>query len=80
MDDQQVLDRIENLVTQERRLHSSHIERGLDEAERAELHRVEVQLDQAWDLLRQRRALRHAGMDPNAARERGEDVVEHYRQ
>ena len=37
-------------------------------------------LDQCWDLLRQRRALREAGYDPKAARERDPEVVERYEQ
>jgi hypothetical protein len=39
-----------------------------------------VQLDQCWDLLRQRRARRAAGQDPDAAAVRPADVVEHYQQ
>jgi hypothetical protein len=41
---------------------------------------VQVSLDQCWDLLRQRRALRNAGLDPDSARERPADVVEGYQQ
>jgi hypothetical protein len=41
---------------------------------------VKVSLDQCWDLLRQRRALRDAGMDPDAAATRDPQVVEHYQQ
>jgi Protein of unknown function (DUF2630) len=44
------------------------------------LDSVKVTLDQCWDLLRQRRALREAGLDPDAARVRDEDTVEHYKQ
>jgi hypothetical protein len=40
----------------------------------------EVTLDQCWDLLRQRRARRAAGQDPDDVAVRPEEVVEHYRQ
>ncbi len=49
-----------------------------DEAER--LKAIEVTLDQLWDLLRQRRALRGAGRDPDQAGIRPEGTVEEYRQ
>jgi hypothetical protein len=48
------------------------------EAERRRLAEVKIALDQCWDLLRQRRALRNAGLDPDAAEERPSDVVEGY--
>jgi len=41
---------------------------------------LKVSLDQCWDLLRQRRALREAGRDPGAADVRGPEVVEGYEQ
>jgi hypothetical protein len=44
------------------------------------LDALKVSLDQCWDLLRQRRALREAGLDPDAAAARPIDVVEHYEQ
>ena len=48
--------------------------------EHRRLAEVEQALDQCWDLLRQRRALREAGRDPGAARVRDPDVVEGYQQ
>ncbi len=48
------------------------------EAETAELKAAEVELDQCWDLLRQRRARREYGEDPNDATARSESVVENY--
>ena len=48
--------------------------------EHARLRRVEVELDQCWDLLRQRRAARDAGLDPEAADVRRSEVVENYEQ
>jgi hypothetical protein len=50
------------------------------EEEQRRLREVEVQLDQCWDLLRQRGARRDADDDPDAAEVRSADVVEHYDQ
>jgi hypothetical protein len=44
------------------------------------MHAVEVQLDRCWDLLRQRRARRQAGQDPEQAQVRPASTVEHYQQ
>jgi hypothetical protein len=78
--DQRVEDRIEGLIDREHELRRHAEGRGLDDAEQAELHQLQIRLDQLWDLLRQRRALRAAGQDPAAAHVRDEDTVEHYRQ
>lgn len=48
------------------------------EADAARLEEIRVDLDQLWDFLRQRRALREAGRDPDAASERSADMVEKY--
>ena len=78
--DQNLEDDIETLIAREHELRG-HVEgRGLDEAEQTELHRLEVRLDQLWDLLRRRRALRAAGQDPRTADLRSEEIVENYRQ
>ena len=78
MDDRQVLDRIGALVEEEHTLESQAIGEGLDQHEQARLHEVEVQLDQCWDLLRQRRAKREFGEDPDTAEVRSERTVEGY--
>jgi hypothetical protein len=78
--DQAVEDRIEDLIEREHVLRRHAEGRGLSDEEQSELHALEVRLDQLWDLLRQRRALRAAGADPEGAHIRDEDVVEHYRQ
>jgi hypothetical protein len=44
------------------------------------MHQLEVNLDQCWDLLRQRRALRSAHLNPDEAKLRDADIVEHYKQ
>jgi hypothetical protein len=81
MDDKTVLSRINDLVAEEERLlESSQAIEGLSEAEDARLKAVEVALDQCWDLLRQRRAKRHAGQDPDQAHLRDPAVVEGYEQ
>ena len=49
-------------------------------ADRERLSALEVELDRCWDVLRQRRALRSAGGDPDAASVRDATTVENYRQ
>ena len=80
MDDVEIVRRISDLADEEHRLERSHVGEGLSEAERERLRAVEVALDQCWDLLRQRRARRSAGQDPDTAAVRPEDTVEGYRQ
>ncbi len=76
--DQPVEDNIETLIAREHELRSHAEGRGLTEEEQAEQRALEVRLDQLWDLLRRRRALRAAGEDPSQADVRPEEVVEHY--
>jgi Protein of unknown function (DUF2630) len=73
--EQQVLAHVEKLVDEERQLLGQG-ERSAAEHDR--LARVQVELDQCWDLLRQRRALVEAGGDPQQAHLRPPDVVEKY--
>jgi uncharacterized membrane protein len=80
MDDRQLLDRIGALVEEEHTLERQASGDGLDEQEQDRLRQLEVQLDQCWDLLRQRRARRDAGLDPEAAQVRPEGTVEGYLQ
>jgi hypothetical protein len=80
MDDKQVLDRIGDLVEEEHALERQALGQGLDDDQEARLHEVEIQLDQCWDLLRQRRARRDAGQDPESAQVRPEGTVEGYLQ
>ena len=79
MRDGEVQDRIEQLVAEEHRLLDAHAEGdGLRPPEHERLAQIKVQLDQLWDLLRQRRARRSAGLDPDGASERDETTVEGY--
>ncbi len=81
MDDKTVLSRINELVAEEERLlESSRDIEGLSEDDDARLKEVEVALDQCWDLLRQRRAKRHAGQDPDDVELRDPSTVEGYLQ
>jgi len=79
MDDQQVLSRIDQLVQEEEQLlHRHEGGAGLSPDEHARLEELKVQLDQAWDYLRQRRALRQYGDDPDDASPRDAGTVEGY--
>jgi hypothetical protein len=75
--DQRVLSHIDQLVKEEERLYSQS---GLRADERARLDHLKVELDQCWDLLRQRRALREFGDDPDKAKVRPAKIVENYEQ
>jgi hypothetical protein len=77
VDEKDIFSRIHELVDEEHRLRESP--EHTDE-QRARLGEVEAHLDQCWDLLRQRRAKRQYGEDPDEARERPEPQVEGYLQ
>jgi hypothetical protein len=81
MADEKISERIEALVKEEHELldRGGH-ERGLDETGHARLQEIKVELDRYWDLLRQRRARRRAGEDPEGASPRDPDTLEHYLQ
>lgn len=78
MDNQDILERIQSLVEEEHKLRDESEDNGDDN--RARLAQVEAQLDQCWDLLRQRRAKRDAGENPDEAEARPISEVEGYRQ
>ncbi|MEV8440948.1 DUF2630 family protein [Actinosynnema sp. NPDC051121] len=80
MTDEELVARITQLVDEEHRLEGSRVGEGLSEDDARRLRDLEVALDQTWDLLRQRRARRAAGMDPDAAEPRDPGTVEGYRQ
>ncbi|HJR88103.1 MAG TPA: DUF2630 family protein [Acidimicrobiia bacterium] len=78
--DSQILSQINDLVDEEHSLRERHQGTRLQEEEQARLQEIEVELDQCWDLLNQRRALREFGADPNSAQVRDEETVERYQQ
>ena len=73
--DRQILRHIEHLVAEEHQLQQAAT---LPNAERDRLKHLRVELDQCWDLLRQRRAKREFGQDPGDAEVRAPGVVENY--
>jgi len=79
MDDALILQQIEKLVNEERGLRDPAKGELADE-ERARLESLEIALDQCWDLLRQRRALREFGGDAERAHARDATTVERYEQ
>jgi hypothetical protein len=74
--DRNVLGHIEELVTEEKKLYAQG---EMSDAERERLAKINVELDRCWDLLRQRRALREYGRDPDQAEVRPAKVVENYK-
>ncbi len=78
MDDRDVLNRIDELVQEEERLLHAHEGDGLSSEDQARMEELKVQLDKAWDYLRQRRALRQYGEDPDEASVRDGGTVEGY--
>jgi hypothetical protein len=84
MNDESILGRIESLVKEEHALIDREEGDAVDgealAVDRQRLESVSVELDRCWDLLRQRRALRNAGHDPDQAQARDVDTVEKYLQ
>ena len=80
MDDQQIHGTIEQLVAEEHELWDREAAGNATDADRQRLHDLKISLDQCWDFLRQRRALREAGRDPDDASPRAPEVVERYEQ
>jgi hypothetical protein len=80
MNDDQIRQHIEELVAEEHRLWDDEAAGGSSEDDARRLANVKVTLDELWDLLRQRRALRDAGQDPEVAQLRDEQTVENYEQ
>ena len=80
MDDSEIHEKIEQLVSEEHELWERESEGGANDMDRRRLAEIKVSLDQCWDLLRQRRARRDAGQDPELAEARPPDIVERYEQ
>ena len=80
MDDKEILAQINGLAEEERRLEEAHVGEGLSDDEQARMKTIEVTLDQLWDVLRQRRAKRDAGLSPEGVQTRSPETVEGYLQ
>ena len=84
MSDESITARIESLVAEEhelrRREEADSGETGRLEADQERLRSLQVELDRCWDLLRQRRARKEFGQDPEEAHVRDADTVERYLQ
>ena len=76
MEDEQVFNHIKKLTEREEHLYGKE---NLSDEDVAELHRTKSQLDQWWDLLRQRRALRDSDQNPKHAEMRTTDTIENYK-
>jgi hypothetical protein len=75
MNDASILQHVSALVDEEHRLRAQG---ATSSADAQRLKHVEEQLDQCWDLLRQRRAKREFGQDPSSAKVRDSGTVERY--
>jgi hypothetical protein len=80
VDDAAIRDRIEKLVAEEERLMREAEGQGPDETRHARLAEIKVELDQCWDLLRQREAHEEFGLDPDDSSPRDPGTVEDYEQ
>jgi hypothetical protein len=80
VDDSQIHGTIDRLVAEEHELWDREAAGNASESDRQRLRELSVSLDQCWDLLRQRRALREGGREPDAAEVRRPEVVEGYEQ
>ena len=80
MSDESIAARIERLVGEEHELRNREESDSAEalEADSARLRDIELELDVCWDLLRQRRALRDAGANPDRAEARDPNTVERY--
>ena len=76
MTDRTVLSHIERLVAEEKRLYAKGV---VSDSERARLNQIDIELDRCWDLLRQRRALREFGRNPDEAEVRAAALAERAR-
>ena len=80
VDDSTLRERIEGLVAEERRLLEDSVGKGPDDARHQRLQELKVELDQCWDLLRQREAHEEFRLDPENTSVRDENTVEGYEQ
>ncbi len=74
--DRNVLSHIEELVAEERKLYAKG---AISDDDKKQLDKINIELDQCWDLLRQRRGLREFGRNPDEAEARPAKIVENYK-
>jgi Protein of unknown function (DUF2630) len=75
-DDGLIMERIQRLASE---AHDLYAKGAFDPGDQERLRRIRIELDQCWDLVRQRLALREAGRDPDTAQVRSPDIVESYK-
>jgi hypothetical protein len=80
MEDPQIHGSIDRMVAEEHQLWEREAAGEATDSDRQRLEALRVSLDQCWDLLRQRRARREAGRNPDGAELRSPEVVERYEQ
>ena len=80
MEDPQIHGSIDRMVAEEHELWQREAAGSATDGDRQRLEELRVSLDQCWDLLRQRRARREAGQNPDGAELRPSEVVERYQQ
>ncbi|HJQ47780.1 MAG TPA: DUF2630 family protein [Amycolatopsis sp.] len=80
MTDKDIIGGIDALIAEEHELREKAVGAGLDDTDTDRMRHLETQLDQCWDLLRQRRARREFGEDSSGAQVRPAGEVESYRQ
>lgn len=80
MEDSELVRQIGELTDEEHQLERSHAGEGLEANDLKRLKDIQIALDQCWDLLRQRRARRDGGLNPDDASARPPSTVESYQQ
>lgn len=80
MEDVDIYKHIEKLVYEEHEILELSAQGGLDDERSQRMQQIEKFLDQCWDLLRQRRARRVAGLDPGDARLHDPAIAEYFPQ
>ncbi len=78
MDDQNLIERIDALANEEHRLFEMELAGNFSIEHQERLKELQVMLDRCWDLMRQRRAKREFGLDPDATHLRDDKTVENY--
>jgi FixJ family two-component response regulator len=80
MNDDEIREAIESGLAEEHELRTRHHHGPMDASDAVRLRELSESRDQCWDLLRQRRARREFGFDPNNVDARDPETLKHYRQ